>query len=44
MFDCPIVVIMNLTRDGSITTFINMAVASLFSLVLARSKLIRNNS
>ena len=37
MIDCPIVVIMNLTKDGSITTFLNMAVASLFSLVLASS-------
>ena len=37
MFDCPIVMIMNLSRDGSITTFLNMAVAILFSLVLASS-------
>jgi hypothetical protein len=38
MFECPIVVILNLSRDGSITTFFNMAVASLFALVLARDR------
>ena len=37
MFECPIVAIMNLTRDGSITTFMNMVVVGLFSLVLASS-------